>query len=45
MCLAAYGYTETDWHDRHANPETDAEINGVHIPMPDYTMLDSDIEK
>ena len=39
MILAAYGHTEDGWVNKHASPGTGAEINGAHIPMPDYTKL------
>jgi hypothetical protein len=39
MFLAAYECTEAGWVNKHAKPGTGAEINGVHIPMPDYTKL------
>ena len=45
MILAAYGHTETGWIDEHANPGTGAEINGVHIPMPDYSKLPTEDEE
>jgi hypothetical protein len=45
MFLAAYDRTEDGWVDKHARPGTGAEINGVHIPMPDYTLLNDDYEK
>ena len=39
MFLAAYDCTEDGWIDKHTEPETGAEIDGVHIPMPDHSKL------
>ena len=39
MFLATYDRTEDGWVNKHASPGTGAEINGVHIAMPDYTQL------
>ena len=44
MFLAAYDKTEVGWVDKHAKLGTGAEINGAHIPMPDYSKLPTEDE-